>query len=378
MIAESLTLPGYFHGYPLVLTPDARLPAASRASTLTVPETAGGDIDAIRSSARRRYALSPGPIFASAASIPAADRPSRHIRDASSVSVGPRSMPTSSAKRSAPAATSSRCCGSRSQTARAIEIGCGKPVTTATAPARRVAPSMIEASSSTSPSKFGSPPTPTWWSASLDSTTRTAASTASSALPPARSRLMPAASPTSPPSLAIIIGVIAVPPKTLPPPFTEPLLQKPCRQRSRSLSSKNPAASVHEASPPKTLPPAFTKPLPQKPCRQRSRSLSPKNPAASVHEASPPKLCRQRSRSLSPKNPAASVHEASPPKLCRQRPQGVLSHLRSLTAELRRINKLLGRTAVARPIGRGTSLANRPTRDARMTQLHPANRANVA
>ena len=51
MIAESLTRPGYFQGYPLVLTPAARLPAASRASTLTVSHgPSGAPIAASRSS----------------------------------------------------------------------------------------------------------------------------------------------------------------------------------------------------------------------------------------------------------------------------------------------------------------------------------------
>jgi hypothetical protein len=130
--------------------------------------------------------------------------PSRHLRAASSVSVCSCWKPISAANRSAPSPTSIRCWGSRSITSRAIEIGWAYPRTAATAPAARVRPSMIDASSSTTPSRFGRPPMPTQWSSGLDSTSRTAASTASSAVPPERRISIPAGRPTSPRSLAIM------------------------------------------------------------------------------------------------------------------------------------------------------------------------------
>ena len=80
---------------------------------------------------------------------------------AASVSSSARSKPCSSAKRSAPSPTRRQWTGRSSSTRRAIEIGCGKPRTAATAPTARVEPTMTAASSSTTPQAFGRPPVPT-------------------------------------------------------------------------------------------------------------------------------------------------------------------------------------------------------------------------
>ena len=76
-------------------------------------------------------------------------------------------------------------------TARASEIGLRVRVTPATAPAARLAPSMIAASSSTLPCAVKTAPRPALNSGS-SSSTRTAASTASTAAPAARSTAAPA------------------------------------------------------------------------------------------------------------------------------------------------------------------------------------------
>ena len=69
------------------------------------------------------------------------------------------SAPISRAKRSAPVPTRNSC-GRRSSTARAMETGCRKPCTAPTAPVRSVLPSIIAASSSTSPRMLAQPPRP--------------------------------------------------------------------------------------------------------------------------------------------------------------------------------------------------------------------------
>ena len=95
-----------------------------------------------------------------------------------------------SAKRSAPAPISITC-GESSITARASTIGLRTSVTPATAPARSVAPSMIEASSSCLPSASNTAPLPALKCGDSSSAT-TVACTASSALPPLRSTASPA------------------------------------------------------------------------------------------------------------------------------------------------------------------------------------------
>jgi hypothetical protein len=84
-------------------------------------------------------------------------------------------------------------------TARAARTGLRTPRTAATAPAARVAPSMIEASSSTRPYSVSAAPRPALNSGSSSSTT-TAASTASSAAPPAASTPWPASTAAAAPA----------------------------------------------------------------------------------------------------------------------------------------------------------------------------------
>jgi hypothetical protein len=103
---------------------------------------------------------------------------------------GAISSPSALAKASAPAPVSMTW-GERSITARAKLTGCCGTVTPATAPARRVRPSMTAASSSMRPSAVKTAPRPALNRGS-SSSTRTEASTASSAAPPSRSTAAPA------------------------------------------------------------------------------------------------------------------------------------------------------------------------------------------
>lgn len=86
---------------------------------------------------------------------------SRHMARDSSVSSSAPSNPFSRANNAAPSPTSRQCCGSRSITARATEIGLGNPRSAPTAPNLRSEPVITEASSSTTPCALGSPPVPT-------------------------------------------------------------------------------------------------------------------------------------------------------------------------------------------------------------------------
>src|SRR5690606_30429306 len=124
---------------------------------------------------------------------------SRRRRPVSKYALGTRSMSARvSAKASAPAPTSITC-GECSITARASDTGLRIVVTPAIAPARRVWPSITEASSSCRPSASYTEPCPAL-KRGQSSSARTAASTASSAPPPRDSTAWPASSAASSPA----------------------------------------------------------------------------------------------------------------------------------------------------------------------------------
>src|SRR5215831_1800439 len=101
-----------------------------------------------------------------------------------------KAMPSSRARAMAPSPTKNEW-RSASRMRRASVIGWRMLVTQATAPFRRVSPSMIDASISTVPSEVSTEPRPAL-KRGLSSMAATAASTASTALPPSRSRAHPA------------------------------------------------------------------------------------------------------------------------------------------------------------------------------------------
>ena len=148
MMGESPTRPGYLNPHPLVVTADAMLPRLSIAMKFTVPRSF--TISSTTGPSALAVAMDAGVCFA---------RRSRRIHSSreAAVSRSPSSAPISCAKRTAPAPTSMTC-GSRSMTARATVIGWRKLVSAATEPAAWVVPSTIDASSSTTPRTFGSPP----------------------------------------------------------------------------------------------------------------------------------------------------------------------------------------------------------------------------
>ncbi len=157
MMGESPTRPQRLPVMPPVEVAAARLPCRSSATAPTVPKASSSFSRAmaprrLRSSWRCRAGVR-------------------------KYSLGTISMPCSLANSSAPAPTSMTC-GDLSMTRRARSMGfftCCRPVT---APAPNVLPSMSEASSSATPSRFRTAPRPAL-NKGLSSRTRTAAMTAS-------------------------------------------------------------------------------------------------------------------------------------------------------------------------------------------------------
>src|SRR5215211_8347437 len=120
----------------------------------------------------------------------------------------PASAPISAAKRPAPSPTRNSC-GSRSSTCRATLTGWRNPFSAPTAPVRSIVPSMTDASSSTSPKRFGQPPRPTVRTFSSSSTSRIPASTASRAVAPSAIRRAVTGMPEVP-SLLVTTIIAAV------------------------------------------------------------------------------------------------------------------------------------------------------------------------
>ena len=164
--------PQRFPVIPPVDVPAAILPSWSRATAPTVPNLTSTSIAEsfsvfMRSSDSRR-------------------------RSVSNHSLGMFSIPCSAANVSAPS-PESMTCGLSVITLRASWIGCLIPRTPAIAPASRVRPSIIDASSSISPSQVNTAPRPALNNGS-SSIGSIAAWIASIAVPPSRRTLAPASS----------------------------------------------------------------------------------------------------------------------------------------------------------------------------------------
>ncbi len=160
MIGESPTRPHFLPVMPPVEVAAARLPCAASATAPTVPisdsrQACGGPARS-RSSSRRR-------------------------RSVAKWLFGTGLSPCSSANSSAPV-PASMTCGERSITSRASSTGLRTCRTPVTAPALSVCPSMIEASSSITPSWLNTAPRPAL-NRGESSRTRTAAATASTLVP---------------------------------------------------------------------------------------------------------------------------------------------------------------------------------------------------
>src|ERR1035441_9936668 len=230
MIGESPTRPGIFHARPLVVVTADISPFSFRAMQLMVPcggwmafsqasasnsSLAWGNISLISwSTAPLRCSLggasNPGPQLV-------CPLPSRsdffqvsHCMRESSVSRLSSWNPMSLANRSAPSPTSimwSVCSITNRATLEGVLILRSAP----TAPPRREGPCMQLASSSTTPSSFGSPPYPTLVSLGSSSTMLTPAMTASSVSPPPLTISMALAQQFTPPLLRLALDMTTAP-----------------------------------------------------------------------------------------------------------------------------------------------------------------------
>src|SRR5688500_599181 len=181
MIGESPTRPHFLLVMPPVDVATAICPCASSATAPTVPKYLP------------RRSSAGAPASASAFSRACACCSCSRRLSVSNQPFSTRSMSLNpSANASAPSSISITC-GECSITLRARRIGLRTVRTLATAPARRVWPSIIEASSSCSPWALNTAPLPALKRGDSSSTT-TAAVTASSALPPLARTALPASS----------------------------------------------------------------------------------------------------------------------------------------------------------------------------------------